>query len=131
MNQNTLDKIAKWNSIKEWLSTAKTEEAELRQSIAADLFDKQADGTFKEGTQNLESDIGKIKLTSKLNRKILEEMEDVTLKQLPEIRAMLVKRKPELVVSVYKKLTDEQRAIVDHMLLITPGSIELEIAAPK
>jgi len=129
MTPETLAKITEWNQIKEWLATAKVKESELRTSIADDLFQREANGAFKEGTQNLEVDDLKFKLVSKMNRKILEEMEDVTLKQLGEVGAMLIKRKPELVVSIYKKLTDEQRAIADGMLLVTPGSIELEIVA--
>lgn len=129
MKPETLAKIQEWNQIKDWLTTAKVKESELRTSIADDLFQREANGAFKEGTQNLETELGKVKLSAKFNRKILEEMEDVTLKQLGDVGAMLVKRKPELVVSVYKKLSDEQKAIADGMLLVTPGSIELEIVA--
>ncbi len=129
MNTDTLAKIEEWKAIKLWQAQAKDKEMKLRTEIANELFTKEANGSFKEGTQNLEVDSLKVKLTSKLNRKILEEMEDATLKQLGEVGAMLIKRKPELVVSVYKKLTDEHRAIADNMILITPGSIELEIVA--
>ena len=131
MTPSTLTKIAEWKAVKQWMTEAKETEMKLRNEIAEALFEKQPDGTFKEGTQNLEVDSLKVKLTGKLNRKILEEMEDATLKQLGEVGAMLVKRKPELVVSIYKKLTDEQRKIADAMLVVTPGSIELEIVAKE
>lgn len=121
------EKIAEWTQIKHWLEKAKAQEMTLRQEIAAGLFPKEANGAFAEGTQKIEAEGFKAKLTAKMNRTILEEVEAATLAELGAEGMDLIRRKPELSVSAYKKLSDEKRAIADKMLLVKPGAIELEI----
>ncbi len=43
----------------------------------------------------------------------------------------VIKYKPELVISEYRKLTDEQRLIFDQVLVIKEGMPGLEIAKPS
>lgn len=43
----------------------------------------------------------------------------------------LIKRKPELVVSEYRKLTDEERQLFDQALIVKNGSPQLDIVRPK
>jgi len=43
----------------------------------------------------------------------------------------LVKRKPELITSAYKALTEQARLVFDQALIIKAGSPSLELVAPK
>lgn len=45
--------------------------------------------------------------------------------------AQLIKRKPELAVGAYRKLTKEETQLFDQALIIKPGSPQLAIMLPK
>lgn len=133
--------VAAWQQLKVWLADAKDREKVLRDSIAARMFAsiKQPNGAFKEGTTNLaipgNAGIYNAKLNSKLNRTILEELLVPTLAEAAltaEEAKGLIRGKPELGLVAYKNLPEEKRRIIDKMLSVKQGAIELDITTvPK
>lgn len=137
-----LHDVEEWKSISKWMEEAKTREMELRKKLSKFLFAEKLEpsGDLPAGTLKNSFLAGatrlKAKVVGKFNYKVLEELRETTLKEaaLGEIGDLLVKPKYELSLSVYKNLTDEQKAIVNRMLEVKPGSPELEIeieAAPN
>lgn len=120
--------LDKWVEAAEMKKRWEREENKLR----AELFG----GTFPnptEGVNKHELPDGRVvKGTYKLNRKIDEAA-------LPSVEAAmrdkfqidpesnLIRRKPELAVGAYKKLTEEQRAVFDEAVISKPGSPTIEI----
>lgn len=128
--------IKEWQQLKEWLTTGKAKEMELRQSIAARMFNnvRQPNGTFPEGTTHGEVETPGARwhgtLGGKLDRQVLEELVIPTLAEAqltPEEQKALVKMNPVLSVKAYKALPEAKRLIVDKMLVIKQGAITLEI----
>lgn len=133
MTQPELDAaVAEWNAVKAWLSTAKLREIELRRIIASEMFGnlKMPNGCFPEGTTHQIYGGYRGKLVAKLNRDILEELLIPTLAQAqltPDEAKGLIRGKPELGLTAYKALPPAKRAIIDNMLVVKPGAIELEV----
>lgn len=135
MEPDILQLIEDWQQIKKWQAEAKEKESVLRAAIInrclGDKFTPA--GYLPEGTtkSELQHDSGakvKVKASVTYERKVLEETLDATLAQLPEeLRDMLVKREPKLVTSVYRKLSDENRVLVDTTLQTKPGSPQVEV----
>lgn len=125
--------ISEWLSITKWQSQAKEKEMLLRNRLAKHIFANKltAAGDLPEGTAKNTFASGALqfnaKVVGKMNYKILEETEALTLAQLGEAGTNLVKRKPELSLSAYKALTEEQKRIADGMIVVTPGAPTLEI----
>jgi hypothetical protein len=138
IEQLTNEDLIKWSNLATELALVKAQEMALRKRIFKFCFTAP-----KEGTNKLIDAIAKalgiadgwvLKGNYKLNRKI----DDAVLKALENdfkekgIRVSeVIKWKPELSVSEYRTLTEEQRKFFDQCLIITPGSPELEIVLPK
>lgn len=123
--------IEEWNNLKAWLVKGKVREMELRTYIAARMFAKEPNGHFKEGTSNTAAAGFKAKLEAKLIRTILEELMIPTLTEAnltAEEAKGLIRGKPELGIAAYKALPEEKRAIIDKMIAVKPGTIDLELA---
>lgn len=115
--------IAEWKRIKDWMEIAKPREMELRRMIANHFF---ADP--REGTQTAQVDVGEIIFQAKLVSDYNYKVDDAKAREVcAELPAGLVKWKPELSVSEYRKLTDEQKLLAGQCLTITPGAPKLEI----
>lgn len=131
----TLDAyIQEWRNLVAWLATGKAREKELREYIASQAFPKEANGCFTAGTQNTTVTAGgsnfRAKLSAKNNYTVLEEMIAPVWAEAQlttEEATGLIRYKPELGMKAYKALPDAKRAIVDKMLSVKPGSIELEV----
>jgi hypothetical protein len=126
----------RWIAAKDALSRAKDEETALRSQVAEAYFGdkKELSGCYPKGTNkeatNTEEGAMKVKLVQKMNYSVLEELEAATLAEVKLAGVAyaheLIRRKPELSLTAYNKLTEAQRSIVDKMLVVKPGSIELE-----
>lgn len=116
--------LDEWIAVKTDLERLKKREADLRKK----LFD----GAFPapiEGVNTVElSDGSIVKGTYKINRTVDEAALQAVKENLPaEKSARLVIFKPQLSLTEYRKLTDEERKIFDAALIVRPGSVSLEV----
>ena len=151
-NEVTLADIAQWYKLQAELAKLKSAEGLLRNKLFKHFFPNP-----KEGTNNFELKDGTgavLKAKHNINRKVDEgEYQALRVAQneayataeadqfaqgvdgRPNIPRLplddLVKWKPEVSISEYRKLTEEERQYFDQCLVITPGSPQLEIAIPK
>lgn len=119
-----------YKMLDEWI-TVKTDLERLKKR-EADLRKKLFDGAFPapiEGVNTVElSDGSIVKGTYKINRTIDEASLQAVKENLPaEKSARLVTFKPQLSLTEYRKLTDEERKIFDAALIVRPGSVSLEV----
>lgn len=131
-NDVTLEDMILWNQMKEQLEKLRASEMLLRLKIFGAKFP-----TPVEGTNSLPLSAGYVlKGVRKIDRKLDEpEFANETFLEGCMSRNFnpnkLVKRKPELVLSEYRQLTEEQRGFFDSALIIKDGSPSLEIVLPK
>lgn len=122
--------ILAWTESKIVLAKAKAREAILRAKIVKTFF-----ATPKEGTNYHELGNGyKLKLVHKVDRSIDTPLYTNLLGQFKELEIdtnQLAETKLSLKVAFYKKLTDEQKLVVDQCVTSKPGSPTLEFVKPK
>lgn len=138
-NANRDALIMKWQDSVKALAAAKEAEAELRKTVLTECFDFDKDD--REGTENVELGKGfKLKAVFKLNRRLnnKDEAVDKVLSKIEKsgaegefIADRLVKWKPELALSEYKKLPEKFKKLIDGVLTATPGTPSLELVEPK
>ena len=133
-------KILAWEQAVKALAAAKDAEAALRKEVLAEAFafDPEA---LREGTENFELGGGyKLKAVFKISRNLNNENEavDKVLSKIektgPEgafIAERLVKWKPELSVSEYKKLPEKFKKLFDEVVTSKEAMPSLELVAPK
>lgn len=129
MTEESIDqKLWRWKQISDQVSELKAEETRLRMEIFGAMFQEPA-----EGTNTVDLPKGwKLKATHKINRNIDEAALPSILEELGEgMGDRLVRYKPELNVSEYRKLTDEQRHTLDQALVVKPGTPTLELVPPR
>jgi hypothetical protein len=128
--------VKEWQALVAWIAEAKKREKALRESLANRGFHsiKLPNGCIPEGTQRLTvagiDTNFELTAKSKLNYTILEELMIPTLAEAnltPDESKGLIRGKPELGLRAYKALPEEKRKIVDKMLVIKPGALELDI----
>jgi len=127
--------IKEWKALGDWMAQAKEREAYLRKTIAERCFTWTATGAFKSGVSNAvqpgTSNNYGLRLNAQNKISICEELMAATLEEAdlaPEQSAGLIKTEHKLSLTVYKKLPDAKRAIVDKMLVEKPGSIQLDVS---
>ena len=129
--------LAEWYRLQTELAKLKSAEALLRGKIFKHYFPAPKEGTNKvplnDGTGaelkgqhviNRSVDIGSL---DALKAGIAAEGSNLPKLNLDD----LIKWKPEVVISKYRELTEEERLTFDQCLIIKPGSPQLEIAIPK
>lgn len=134
MNRDQL--ILEWDKAKKELNRLKELEMNLRnQIIATDFANHKA-----EGTENVDLGGGyKLKAVFKTTYSFTDkELVDAALTKIEKLGAegeyiaeRLVKFKPELSVSEYKKLDTAYKAIIDEILVTKPATPSLELVIPK
>ena len=139
-NANRDAKILAWEESVKALAAAKDAEAALRKEVLAEAFafDPEA---LREGTENFELGNGyKLKAVFKISRNLNNENEavDKVLAKIektgPEgvfIAERLVKWKPELSVTEYKKLPEKFKKLFDEVVTSKEAMPALELVAPK
>jgi hypothetical protein len=120
--------IKEREEILSWLSTAIPREKELRTYLAAVLIPSPTEGTNRLVTE----DGYEVILNHKINRSIDEAQIDHVMSELPEdspyrVPGVLIKFKPELVLSGYRGLPADQLKIVQQAVTEKPGMPELSI----
>lgn len=133
-------KILAWEQAVKALAAAKDAEAALRKEVLAEAFafDPEA---LREGTENFELGNGyKLKAVFKISR-TMNNADDAVDKVLTKIEKTgpegqfiaerLVKWKPELSVSEYKKLPEKFKKLIDEVVVSKEAMPTLELVAPK
>ena len=133
-------KILAWEAAVKALAAAKDAEAALRREVLAEAFQFDPEA-LREGTENFELGNGyKLKAVFKISRNLNNENEavDKVLSKIektgPEgafIAERLVKWKPELSISEYKKLPEKFKKLFDEVVTSKEAMPSLELVAPK
>jgi len=133
-------KILEWQEAVKALAVAKEAEAALREEVLSGAFGFDRE-TLREGTENIELGQGyKLKAVFKTSRSFLggQEAVEKALQKIEKsgaegefIAERLVKWKPELSVSEYKKLPEKFTKIIDEVINSKPATPSLELVAPK
>lgn len=122
--------LKEWTEAKREAEYWKLKEMELRLRLFGAAFVAPVEGTNKAALPH----DWIFKATHKINRTIDKAALPAAREQLREINVNpdeLVKYEPDLVVSAYKRLSDQARTIFDTCLTIKPGAPTLELIAPK
>lgn len=121
------ERLQTWFQKKQQLKTLKDHEYLERGTLAEYYFPRPV-----EGTNRLELGGGfDLKLTHSYNRAVDEEL--VSQVKAADIKRLklpwddLIEYKPSLKIGVYNKLSTEQKAFVDGLLTIKPGSPQLDV----
>lgn len=122
------------------LAAAKDAEAALRREVLAEAFQFDPEA-LREGTENFELGNGyKLKAVFKISRNLNNENDavDKVLSKIEKagaegqfIAERLVKWKPELAVSEYKKLPEKFKKMIDEVVTSKEATPSLELVAPK
>jgi len=133
-------KIMQWQEAVKNLAAAKEAEAALRNEVLSGAFDFDPEA-LREGTENVELGNGyKLKAVFKISRNLQggNEAVEKALQKIEKtgaegefIAERLVKWKPELSVSEYKKLPDKFRKLIDEVLTSKEAMPSLELVVPK
>ena len=133
-------KILAWEQAVKALAAAKDAEAALRKEVLAEAFSFDPEA-LREGTENFELGNGyKLKAVFKISRNLNNENEavDKVLAKIektgPEgvfIAERLVKWKPELSITEYKKLPEKFKKLFDEVVTSKEAMPSLELVAPK
>ena len=139
-NANRDALIPQWQEATKALAAAKEAESALRAEVLKNAFSFNPEA-LREGTENFELGNGyKLKAVFKISRNLNNENEavDKVLSKIektgPEgafIAERLVKWKPELSVSEYKKLPEKFKKLFDEVVTSKEAIPSLELVAPK
>lgn len=125
------DVSSRWYTAKQRLDEAKELERKLRDETFNIAFDgKAVEGTNKFGMTDGYVLTARVPYNYKVDPAIAAAAQHLK-KTLGIDVASLVEWKPELRVSEYRKLTDEQKKEFDKFLTITAGTPQMEISKPK
>lgn len=133
----TMDDVKKWFLLKQQLAEVKAAEAMLRSRIFKHFVPAPVEGT---NTVPLNDGTGaELKAVHVINRDVdqgeLEALREAMFAEgsnLPQLHLdQLVRWKPEVVMSEYRKLPDAERQVFERALIIKPGSPQMDIKIPK
>lgn len=118
--------LCQWYEAKNALQAAQAKERLLRDQVFSEYFVDP-----KEGTNNFKLPTGDV-LTAvyPMNRKIDKAVLNGLGEELRNMRVNvdeIVEYKPDLRIANYRKLTDEQRLVLDQCITMTPGSPQISI----
>ena len=130
LNDNFISALSKLEVLNQQIAVLKEEELALRKEIFEACFENPTEGvnSFKLNGGYV------VKFTHKINRTL-------DMASLPTVRELLteanvnvddlIRMKPELSVTTYKKLPDAHRLIMDMAITSKPGTPSYEITLPK
>jgi hypothetical protein len=135
----TLDELAKWFKIKKELSDLKGTEAMMRSRIFKFFFPTPTEGS-KYNKVPLNDGTGAVLSADYVINRTVDQAQLDALREemfaegsnLPQLALdQLIKWKPELSITAYRALTDEERNVIDCCLVVRPGSPQMEVKIPK
>lgn len=124
-----------WTASKRAFLDAQAKERELRAEVLA-LFSNEMNNPMASGVENIDTGVGKLKVTHKLEYKLESDNDkvDAMLDKIEKsmeggniIAERLVMWKPEISVREYKLLTPAQKLLVDPILTIKQASKSVEL----
>lgn len=120
-----------WWKMNQDLAKLKASEMLLRMKIFNGLFK-----TPREGTNKLDLGGGwQLTATYPIERKIdvalLTSLASTLREEQHIVLENVIKQKPELSITAYKALTEEQRKAFDQILTVKPGSPQMKLEQPK
>lgn len=126
----TTNTLAEWFNAKKELAALKSKEALLRSSIVKHFFPTLVEGTNKQFDDELLGSnfriVAKVPYTREVDAGILEALvPQMREKKIPVEK--LFRWKPEIELKEYRKLTEEERHLVDQCLTIKEGSPQVAI----
>lgn len=125
----TMQDLSEWYNMSAKLKVLKMQESKLRRGLFAFFFPQPKEGT---NTHQLPDDC-ELKAVLPYDRKVDEALLDNyrdTMEGAGINIDKVFKFKPELSKANYNKLTDEQKEIVDEVLVVRPGSPQFTIKVP-
>lgn len=128
-NAVTQDDLNEWYKLAAELKRVKAAEMLLRQKIFHAYFPAPKEGTNSHPL----ADGWVLKAKYPINREVDQGALAAYKEKFVEANInadALVQYKPELRLSAYRELTEEQRQLFDHALIVKPGSPALEIVLP-
>ena len=135
----TAEDLATWFKLKKKLAEIKGTEAMLRGRIFHYFFPNPTEGA-KDNKHPLNDGTGAVLCADHVINRTVDEQQLEALREamfaegsnLPKLDlTKLIRWKPELVLSEYRKLSEEERHTLDQALVIKPGSPQLDITIPK
>lgn len=137
-NEVTPADLAQWYKMKQELGRLKSAEALLRAKIAKFFFPAPVEGSRNKVPLN-DGTGAQLQLDHTINRSVEIGSLDALRKEIavegyngPKLNLdELVKWKPEVNMSAYRALTDEERLFFERALIVKPGSPSLDINIPK
>lgn len=130
MNVDTINILNEWTQVSTELASLKKRESELRAKLFEAVFPEYVAGSKNE---KLDLDANwTLQGEQKLNYNIDKTALPAILEQMPEgTETTLIRYKPELNMTEYKRLTEEQRLKFDQALTIKPATPTLKLIPPK
>lgn len=126
----TSSDIEQWQTAVKELAAWKAKEMLLRKRIFNGIFPNPIEGIMKVPIGNVMTLTAVHKVTRDIDGAALATYVRMFHEQGIPIDS-LIKYNPSLVISEYRKLSDEQRLMFDHILIIKPGSPTLKIEQAK
>jgi hypothetical protein len=135
----TTEDLTTWFKLKKQLAEVKGAEAMLRGRIFKYFFPNPTEGA-KDNKHPLNDGTGAVLCADHVINRSVDEQQLEGLREaiaaegsnLPQLDlTKLIRWKPELVLSEYRKLTEVERHAFDQCLVIKPGSPQLDITIPK
>jgi hypothetical protein len=126
----TQEELNRWYIVSEQLTKLKDEELELRKKIFGATFTAPKEGVNKKDLTDGWIIKGDYKISRTIDVATLTNMAK-TLAEHKLPMEDLIRYKPELVLSAYRTLNEEQRKEFDQILVIKEGTPGLEIVKPK
>lgn len=126
--------ITRWYGIKQDLARIKGVEFQLRARIADALFQNPIEGTNNFPLESLGDTFGSVlKMVHTVTREPDEALLATHKEELEKagVPTNCIRWKPELKLSVYRTLSEKQRAILDKCLVFKDGSPQMDIVIPK
>ena len=126
----TINDLVVWDKMRQDLTRIKVAEALLRRRVFKHFFPSPTEGTNK-----VDLAAGYVlKGTYEINRDVDEgalQALNESLREKGIIAENYLRRKPELKVGEYRKLTKDEATLFDQVLIIKPGMPAIEIVPPK
>lgn len=129
-NMDYYGALARWQELKQAIEVMSEEERMLREGLFNGTFPEPEEGTNEYTLPDGRIVKGVYKLNRKLNEDVLPDVV-AELGWTPKSKKLPIRTKQELDLKKYRTLDDEQRAIFDQALTITPGLPSLEVVLPE
>lgn len=131
MTEVNAEMLNRWYTVNEQLTKLKKEELSLRRELFAAAFSDPKEGS-KENKLPL-ADGFILQGDYKINRTVDPAVVS-TLAKMPNVAPLverLINYKPTLILSEWRKLSDEDRILVADMVTEKPGTPALKVVEPK